>query len=51
MKDGRFAERYARLLSAYRFLSNLKGLGAQQAIMDRLHEVAAETKEILGESV
>jgi hypothetical protein len=30
---------------------NLKGLGAQQSIMDRLHEVAAKTKEILGESV
>ncbi len=38
-------------LCAYRFLPALKGLGAQQSIMDRLHEVAAETKEILCESV
>ena len=38
-------------LCAHRFLPDLKGLEAQQAILDRLHEVAAETKEILCESV
>ncbi len=38
-------------LCAHRFLPDLKGLGAQQSIMDRLHEVASETKEILCESV
>ncbi len=51
MKDGGFAERYPRLLSAYRFLPNLKGLGPQNAIINRLHEMAAEAKQIQGESV
>jgi len=47
MKDGGFAERHPHLLSADHLLPNLKSPGAQQSIMDRLHEVAAETKEIL----
>ncbi len=51
MKDGGFAERYPRLLSAYRFLPNLKRLSPQHAIINRLHEMAAEAKHILGESV
>jgi len=38
-------------LCAHRFLPDLKDLSAPQSIMDRLHEVAAETKEILGEFV
>ena len=33
------------------FLPNLKRFGAQQSIMDRLHEVVAETKEILCQPV
>jgi len=44
MKDCGFAERYPRLLSAYRFLPNLKRLGPQNAIMNRLHEMAAGLK-------
>ncbi len=51
MKDGRFAERYARLLSAYRVLPNLKRLGPHNAIMNRLHEMAGEPRHIPGESV
>ncbi len=51
MKAGGFAERYPRLLSAYRFLPNLKRLGLHNAIINRLHEMAAEAKQILGESV
>ncbi len=38
-------------LCAHRCLPDLKGLGAQQSIMDRPHEMAAKAKEILGESV
>ena len=34
-----------------RFLPNLKGSGTQQSIMDRLQEVAADTKKILSESM
>jgi len=49
MKDGGIAERYPRLLSTHRFLPNLKGLDAQQSIMDRPHQMAAKAKEILRE--
>ena len=49
--DGHIEPAKPSCLCAHRFLPDLKGLGAQQSIMDRLHEVAAETKEILGESV
>ncbi len=31
------------------FLPNLKGLGAQKPIVDRLEQLAAETKQILRE--
>ncbi len=51
MKAGGFAERYPRLLSAYRVLPNLKRLGPHNAIIHRLHEMAPEAKQILGESV
>ena len=49
--DGQIEPAKPSCLCAHRFLPDLKGLGAQQSIMDRLHEVAAETKEILCESV
>ena len=49
--DGHIEPGKPHCLCAHRFLSDLKGLGAQQSIVDRLHEVAAETKEILCESV
>jgi len=49
--DGQIEPVQPSCLCAHHFLPNLKGLGAQQSIMDRLHEVAAETKEILCESV
>ncbi len=49
--DGQIGPAKPSCLCAHRFLPDLKGLGAQQSIMDRLHEVAAETKEILCESV
>ncbi len=49
--DGQIGPATPSCLCAHRFLPDLKGLGAQQSIMDRLHEVAAETKEILCESV
>ena len=38
-------------LRAYRFLPNLKRLGPHNAIIDRLHEMAAEAKHSLGESI
>ncbi len=34
-----------------RFLPNLKRLLSQQAIIDRLHQVAAKAKEILSKAV
>ena len=49
--DGQIEPAKPSCLCAHRFLPDLKGLGAQQSIVDRLHEVAAETKEILDESV
>jgi len=49
--DGKIEPAKPSCLCAHRFLPNLKSLGAQQSIMDRLHQVAAETKEILCESV
>ncbi len=45
--DGQIGPAKPSCLCAHRFLPDLKGLGAQQSIMDRLHEVAAKTKEIL----
>ncbi len=45
------AERWHCLLHAYRFLPNLERLSTEEPIVDRLHEVAAETKEILCEAV
>ncbi len=33
------------------FLPNLKGLGAPHPIVDRLYQVAAKAKQILGEAV
>ncbi len=38
-------------LCTHRFLPNLKGLGAQNPIVDRLQEVPADTKKILSESM
>ena len=38
-------------LCAHRVLPNLKRLSTQNPIVDRLQQVAAETKEILCESV
>jgi len=35
----------------HRFLPNLKRLRSSYSIIDRLHEVAAEAKEILRESM
>jgi len=49
--DGHIEPATPSCLCIHRCLPDLNGLGAQQSIMDRLHEVAAETKEILGESV
>ncbi len=49
--DGKIEPAKPSCLCAHHFLPDLKGLGAQQSIMDRLHEVAAEMKEILCESV
>ena len=49
--DGQIEPATPSCLCAHRCLPDLKGPGAQQSIMDRLHEVAAEMKEILGESV
>ena len=49
--DGKIEPAKPSCLCAHHFLPDLKDLGAQQSVMDRLHEVAAETKEILGESV
>ena len=37
--------------STHRVLPDLKGLGAQEAIMDRLHEVAAQAKQILRQTM
>ena len=51
MKDDGFAKRYPRLLRTYRFLPNLKRLGPHNAIMNRLPELVAEAKHILGECV
>jgi len=51
MKDSGFAERVPRLFSAYRFLPNLKRLGPYNAILNRLHEMAAQAKHMLGESI
>ena len=45
------AERWHRLLRAYRFLPDLKRLGPQNAIVDCLDQMAAKTKQIVGESV
>jgi len=39
------------LLSTDPFLPNLKRPGTQNLIIDRLHEVAAKTKQVLGEAV
>ena len=41
--DGQIAPAKPSCLCAHRFLPDLKGLGAQQTVMNRLHEVAAET--------
>ncbi len=49
--DGHIETAMPSCLCAHRFLPALKGLGAQQSIMNHLHEVVAETKEILGASV
>ena len=49
--DGQIGPAKPSCLCAHRFLPDLKGPGAQQTVIDRLHEVAAETKEILCESV
>ena len=38
-------------LCTHRFLPDLKGLGAQQPIVDCLHQVTAEAEEILRESL
>jgi hypothetical protein len=43
--------RWHCLLLAYRFLPNSERLGLQNAIVDRLHQVAAEPKKILGKAV
>ena len=49
--DGQIEPAKPSCLCAHRFLPDLKGLGAQQTVIDRLHEMAAEAKQILGESV
>jgi hypothetical protein len=36
---------------AHHFLPNLKGLSTQNPIVDRLHQVAAKTEEMLREPV
>ena len=38
-------------LSTHRFLPDLKRLCAPQPVVDRLHEVAAQAKEILRETM
>ena len=40
-------ERWHRLLRAYRFLPYLKRVGPQNSIINRLHEMAAEAKQVL----
>jgi len=48
-KGNGFTERCHHPSCTHRFLPNLKGLGAQQSIMDRPHQMAAKAKEILRE--
>ena len=45
------AERWHRLLRAYHFLPDLERPRSQYPVVDRLDQVAAETKEILSESM
>ncbi len=49
--DGQIEPAKPSCLCAHHFLPDLKSLGAQQTVIDRLHEVAAEAKEILCESM
>jgi len=50
-KWSHFAESWRHSLCARDLLPNLKHLSTQQTIIDRLYQVAANTKEILRESV
>jgi len=43
------AERWNYPLCTHRFLPNLKGLGPQNPIVDRLHQVATKAKQIMRE--
>ncbi len=50
-KGNGFTERCHHPSCTHRFLPNLERLGAQNPIVNRLHEVAAKAKEILSESM